>query len=67
MAIENKVHTLQERRGRRGSKQRTHQPGVGSGGEKKRPGEGDLQDDARLVVKMKMGSCGREAWVMGCR
>ena len=62
---ENKVH--QERRARRGSKQRTHQPGVGSGGEKKRPGEGDLQDDARLVVKMKMGSCGREAWVMGCR
>ena len=62
MAIENKVHTLQERRGRRRSKQWKHEPGEGSRCEKNRRGEADLQDGgrlvAKLVVKMGMGSCG---------
>ena len=49
-------------RWRGGSKQWRREPGAGSRCEKKTPGEADLQDDARLVarlvVKIKMGSCG---------
>ena len=44
------------------SKQWRREPGAGSRCKKKMPGEADLQDNtrlvARLVVKMKMGSCG---------
>ena len=49
-------------RDRGGSKQWRREPGAGSRCKKKMPGEADLQDNmrlvARLVVKMKMGSCG---------
>ena len=44
------------------SKQGRREAGAGSRCKKKTPGEADLQDDARLVarlvVKIKMGSCG---------